>query len=77
MFVSIAFVVVVLRVYVRTRLVKAFSWDDIWMVIAFVSSPHSSLIEIRDSDGYKLDVNDRIFHLRYHWSSLWYWPAYE
>ena len=31
-FVSLAFVATVLRVYVRTRLVKAFGWDDAFMV---------------------------------------------
>ncbi|ORY19021.1 hypothetical protein BCR34DRAFT_472692 [Clohesyomyces aquaticus] len=35
-FVSVAFAATVLRVYVRTRLVKAFGWDDAWMVFAML-----------------------------------------
>ncbi|KAK7178563.1 integral membrane protein [Paraphaeosphaeria sporulosa] len=34
--VSMAFVATVLRVYVRIRLVKAFGWDDAWMVFAML-----------------------------------------
>jgi hypothetical protein len=36
-FVSMAFVSVVLRCYVRLRIVKAFGWDDGFMVVALVS----------------------------------------
>lgn len=36
-FVSMAFVSVVLRCYVRLRIVKAFGWDDGFMVFALVS----------------------------------------
>jgi hypothetical protein len=35
--VSISFISVVLRCYVRSRIVKAFGWDDFFMVIALVS----------------------------------------
>lgn len=35
-FVSLAFVSVLLRIYVRLRLVKAFGWDDWFMVLAMV-----------------------------------------
>ncbi|KAF2121552.1 hypothetical protein BDV96DRAFT_216584 [Lophiotrema nucula] len=35
-FVSMAFVAVVLRIYVRLRLVKAFGWDDAWMICAMI-----------------------------------------
>jgi hypothetical protein len=44
--VSLAFVTVALRVYVRTCLVKAFGWDDGLMVLAFVSLPRLSSPEI-------------------------------
>ncbi|KAF2873339.1 hypothetical protein BDV95DRAFT_338719 [Massariosphaeria phaeospora] len=36
-FVSMAFVAVVLRIYVRVRIVKAFGWDDAWMVSALLT----------------------------------------
>lgn len=36
-FMTIAFITVVLRCYVRLRLVKAFGWDDGSMVVAMVS----------------------------------------
>lgn len=36
--VSLSFVSVVLRVYTRTCIVKAFGWDDFFMVLALVSS---------------------------------------
>lgn len=35
--VSLSFVSVLLRVYTRTRIVKAFGWDDFFMVAALVS----------------------------------------
>lgn len=37
-FVSLAAITVILRVYVRVFLVKAFGWDDAWMIVALVSS---------------------------------------
>jgi hypothetical protein len=37
LFVAMAFVSVVLRCYVRLHLVKAFGWDDGFMVLALVS----------------------------------------
>lgn len=37
-FVSLAAITVILRTYVRVFLVKAFGWDDAWMIIALVSS---------------------------------------
>jgi hypothetical protein len=37
LFVAMAFVSVALRCYVRLRLVKAFGWDDGFMVLALVS----------------------------------------
>lgn len=40
-FMTLAFITVVLRCYVRLRLVKAFGWDDGSMVVAMVS--HESL----------------------------------
>ncbi|KAF2129613.1 hypothetical protein P153DRAFT_376043 [Dothidotthia symphoricarpi CBS 119687] len=36
-FVAVAFIAVVLRVYVRLFLVKAFGWDDSWMVAALLA----------------------------------------
>lgn len=36
-FVSLAFIATVLRVYVRTFIVKAFGWDDVWMVFALLA----------------------------------------
>lgn len=36
-FLSISLVTVCLRIFVRTRVVKAFGWDDIFMVVAMVS----------------------------------------
>lgn len=35
--VSMAFVAMMLRIYVRIRMVKAFGWDDGWMVFAMLS----------------------------------------
>jgi hypothetical protein len=37
LFAAMSFVSVVLRCYVRLRLVKAFGWDDGFMVLALVS----------------------------------------
>lgn len=36
-FMTIAFITVALRCYVRLRLVKAFGWDDTSMVVAMVN----------------------------------------
>jgi hypothetical protein len=40
-FFAISLVSVCLRIFVRTRVVRAFGWDDITMVIAMVSLPSS------------------------------------
>ncbi|KAF2682069.1 hypothetical protein K458DRAFT_370612 [Lentithecium fluviatile CBS 122367] len=37
MFVSMAFVATMLRVYVRLRIIRAFGWDDAWMVSAMLT----------------------------------------
>lgn len=36
-FLGIAWITVVLRLWTRTRIVRAFGWDDAWMLVSIVS----------------------------------------
>ena len=36
-FLPLALAAVVLRVWIRTRMIKSFGWDDIMMIVALVS----------------------------------------
>ena len=54
---SLSILTVVLRVYVRTRIVKAFGWDDFFMVCALVSYGRS--IEIIDES----EIDHRSFSI--------------
>jgi hypothetical protein len=38
-FLAISLISVALRIFVRTRIVRAFGWDDTIMVVAMVSTP--------------------------------------
>ena len=38
-FLAISLISVALRIFVRTRIVRAFGWDDSIMVLAMVSTP--------------------------------------
>lgn len=52
-FLAISLVSVILRCFVRSRIVRAFGWDDSVMVLAMVSRPSpSELLRRRSAKGY-------------------------
>lgn len=68
-FMSVASVTVLLRCYVRLRIVKAFGWDDGAMVIAMVCFPFAS-VDRRSLTGpvilfHVLRMHDRRQSIRY------------
>lgn len=47
LFLSIAFVLVILRFYVRARMVKKLWWDDFFLLLGLVTSPTDYFISVR------------------------------
>jgi hypothetical protein len=45
-FLGISLISVALRIFVRTRIVRAFGWDDSIMVLAMVSPPSSIYLDL-------------------------------
>ena len=73
--VSISFISVALRVWVRARIIKAFGWDDFFMVLALVSQPERLPLEYQTLTLPAVPCDVR--NLCHWWRSLWHWAAYD
>ncbi|KAJ5082020.1 hypothetical protein N7532_011063 [Penicillium argentinense] len=73
LFMSIAFVAVVLRCYVRGRVVKAFGWDDGSMVVAmacyilFSASMIGAGVHGNGRHWYSVEKDERVIAMKYWW----------
>ncbi|KAK5790353.1 hypothetical protein VI817_007640 [Penicillium citrinum] len=72
-FMTIAFITVVLRCYVRLRLVKAFGWDDGSMVVAmawyimFSASMIGAGLHGNGRHWYNVEPEERVIAMKYWW----------
>jgi hypothetical protein len=71
-FLGISFIAVCLRCFVRIRLVKAFGWDDTFMVCAMVCMVGFQAQLGVGTDGLTV-VEHLVRHMRYHWRIVWNW----
>lgn len=75
-FLGISFIAVCLRCFVRIRLVKAFGWDDTFMVCAMVCMMGFPCATEVGTDGLAV-VEHLIRYMRYHWRIVWNWTKIQ